>query len=297
MSDQEKPTPPVTEELKEKRLVGVKFRHAGKTYFFEAGRNEYCYGDMVIVETESGLSLARIITPVCLIPLTQCPKNLRQVLRKATRGDLERAEKNREREGRAFEFCQSRIHEHKLDMKLVRVEYLHDGSRAIFYYTAAQRVDFRELVKDLAHDLHTRIEMRQIGVRDESKLIGGLGSCGRVLCCASFLTEFASVSVKMVKDQNLAMNPAKVSGLCGRLMCCLAFEHCIYQELIGQMPRKGSSVETPEGKGRVVDLNPLSYSVTVALEEGIKNFKTDQVKEITPPPESDIPDELKKLEE
>jgi len=282
---------------KEKRLVGVKFRPAGKTYFFDVGAQEYCFGDRVIVETENGLVLARIITPVCSIPIAECPKDLKPVLRKANHNDMEREKKNREREKKAFGFCLSRIQEKKLEMKLVQVEFLHDGSRAIFYYTAAQRVDFRELVKDLALELHTRIEMRQIGVRDESKLVGGIGNCGRVLCCASFLTEFASVSVKMVKDQNLAMNPAKVSGVCGRLMCCLAYEHCIYQELIGRMPRRGSSVETPEGKGKVIDLNPLVHQVTVQLEEGIKNFKSEEVKEIAPPPEPEIPEELKKLEE
>jgi len=298
MSEQEKKNEQqtTTSTQGEKRLVGVKFRPASKTYFFNAGTQDYCYGDMVIVETENGIALARVVTPVCAIPAEQCPKDLKPVLRKATRADMEREKKNREREEIAFRFCETRIQDRKLDMKLVRVEYLHDGSRAIFYYTSAQRVDFRELVKDLAQELHTRIEMRQIGVRDESKLVGGLGNCGRALCCASFLTEFTSVSVKMVKDQNLAINPAKVSGLCGRLMCCLAYEHPLYQELLAKIPRKGSSVDTPDGKGKVVDLNPLANKVTVQFEEGIKTFKADQVKEIAPPPESEIPEEIKELE-
>ncbi len=296
MTDEIKKPEPDKNGPREKRLVGVKFRTAGRTYFFEARDQEFCFGDQVIVETENGSAMARIITPAFLIPLDQCPKDLKPVLRKANRNDLEREKKNREREERAYEYCVARIKERNVDMKLVRVEYLHDGSRVIFYYTAGQRVDFRDLVKDLAHDLHTRIEMRQIGVRDEAKLIGGLGNCGRGLCCASFLTEFASVSVKMVKDQNLAMNPAKVSGVCGRLMCCLAYEHCVYQELLGKMPRKGSAVDTPAGRGRVVDLNPLAHQVTVQLEDGQKNFKCEQVKEVAPPAEPEGPEDLKGLE-
>jgi cell fate regulator YaaT (PSP1 superfamily) len=209
---------------------------------------------------------------------------------------MERERKNRDREYQAYRTCMDRINQRNLDMKLVRVEYLHDGSRAIFYYTAEQRVDFRELVKDLAHELHTRIEMRQIGVRDESKLIGGLGNCGRILCCASFLTEFSPVSVRMAKDQCLAMNPAKVSGLCGRLMCCLSFEHPVYQELLNKMPKRGSSVDTPDGRGAVLDMNPILQTVLVQLADTIKNFKAAQVKEIAPPKEADIPEELKNLE-
>ena len=296
MSEQSQKPEPEKGGPREKRLVGIKFRTAGRTYFFDAREQECCFGDQVVVETENGSALARIITPVFALPLEQCPRDLKPVLRKANRADLERERKNREREDRAYDFCVARIKERNLDMKLVRVEYLHDGSRVIFYYTAAQRVDFRDLVKDLAHDLHTRIEMRQIGVRDESKLIGGLGNCGRPLCCASFLTEFASVSVKMVKDQNLAMNPAKVSGVCGRLMCCLAYEHCVYQELLAKMPRKGSKVDTPAGRGKVVDLNPLVHQVTVLLEDGQKNFPTEQVKEVAPPAEPEPAEELKELE-
>ncbi len=287
-----------TGEQKEKRLVGVKFKTAGKTYFFEAGSEELKFGDFVLVETEQGLAMARVVTPVFSLPVEQCPEDLKPVIRKATRADLEREKKNREREARAFEFCLERIKARGLNMKLVKVEYMHDGSRVIFYYTAEQRVDFRELVKDLAHKLHTRIEMRQIGVRDEAKLVGGIGNCGRVLCCASFLTEFNSVSVRMAKDQNLAMNPAKVSGVCGRLMCCLTFEHPLYQELLEKMPRKGSYVETPEGEGKVIELNPLFQRLTVEFEDGRqKSFPADQVKEIKPGEEEEMPEELKELEE
>jgi len=290
-------------EKKEKRLVGIKFHPAGKTYFFDALEHELCFSDPVIVETENGLAFARVVTPVCAFPREQCPPNLKPVVRKAGRTDMEREKKNREREADALKLCLERIKSRELNMKLVRVEYLHDGSRAIFYYTAEQRVDFRELVKDLAHELHTRIEMRQIGVRDESKLVGGIGNCGREVCCASFLTEFSPVSVKMAKDQCLAMNPSKVSGLCGRLICCLAFEHPLYQELLKGMPALGSVVETPEGKGKVLELNPIFQTVSVQLDEGIKKFPGSQVKELEPAPKpelaepAEVPEELKKLEE
>jgi cell fate regulator YaaT (PSP1 superfamily) len=298
MSDQQKQAPVKSSDDagREKRLVGVKFKNAGKTYFFDSCGLELCFSEPVIVETENGLAMARIVTPVFLIPLAQCPSDLKPVVRKASRSDLEREKKNREREAQAYRFCMVRIKGKNLEMKLVRVEYLHDGSRAIFYYTADQRVDFRDLVKDLAHELHTRIEMRQIGVRDESKMIGGLGNCGRILCCASFLTEFSPVSVRMAKDQCLAMNPAKVSGICGRLMCCLSYEHPIYQELMKKMPKRGSAVDTPDGKGTVLDLNPILQTVLVQLEETIKNYKADQVKEIAPPREAEIPEEIKNLE-
>jgi len=296
MTEEQKNRPTTTDGQKEKRLVGAKFRCAGKTYFFESGSLELCFGDSVIVETENGLAMARIVTPVFSIPNEQCPKELKPVIRKATYGDMDRERKNRERERQAFALCLDRIKSRNLDMKLVKVEYLHDGSRSIFYYTAEQRVDFRDLVKDLAHELHTRIEMRQIGVRDESKLVGGLGNCGRIVCCASFLTEFSPVSVRMAKDQCLAMNPAKVSGVCGRLMCCLSFEHPVYQELLAKMPKRGSSVETPDGKGVVLDLNPLLKTVLVQLEESLKNYQADQVREIAPPAEHEIPEELKNLE-
>ena len=283
----------------EKRLVGVKFKPAGKTYFFSAENQELNFGDWVLVETEMGLAMARVVTPVFSLPAQQCPKDLKPVVRKASRSDFERDRKNREREKKAFEFCLERIKARGLNMKLVRVEYMHDGSRAIFYYTAEQRVDFRELVKDLARQLHTRIEMRQIGVRDEAKLIGAVGNCGRVVCCASFLTEFSPVSVRMAKDQNLAMNPAKVSGVCGRLMCCLTFEHPLYQELLEKMPQKGSYVSTPEGEARVVELNPLFQRVTVEFEDGRqKSFPADEIKELIPAGEEpEIPEELKELEE
>jgi cell fate regulator YaaT (PSP1 superfamily) len=284
------------EPARERRLVGVKFRTAGKTYFFDSCGLELVYSEPVIVETENGLALGKVATACFTIPVEQCPPDLKPVVRKASRSDLERERKNRERENQAFRACQAKIRQRGLEMKLVRVELLHDGSRAIFYYTADQRVDFRELVKDLAHELHTRIEMRQIGVRDESKLVGGLGNCGRILCCASFLTDFSPVSVRMAKDQCLAMNPSKVSGLCGRLMCCLSYEHPVYQELLGKMPKRGSSVDTPEGKGTVLDLNPILQTVLVQLPETVKNFQAVQVKEIAPPKESAIPEELKNLE-
>jgi cell fate regulator YaaT (PSP1 superfamily) len=254
------------------RAVGVKFQRACKTYFFNAGILQFNIGEHVIVETDRGLGLARVVTPVVEIDATNVPGELKRVIRKANWNDLERDRKNKDRETEALRLCVERIQSHNLPMKLVRVEYLHDASKAVFFFTAEQRVDFRELVKDLARQLHTRIEMRQIGVRDESKIVGGLGPCGREVCCSTFLTDFSPVSVRMAKDQNLAMNPSKVSGLCGRLMCCLSFEHQLYQELVRSMPKKGKNLRCDAGCCRVIDLNILSAKVLVELESGKTMF-------------------------
>ncbi|MFO8056453.1 MAG: stage 0 sporulation family protein [bacterium] len=250
------------------KLVGVKFRQADKTYYFYAGPLRFHIGEKVIVETDRGLGIARIVTPVFEADPAEAPKGLKKVIRKANWNDLERDEKNRVREEEAANLCNRKIAERGLGMKLVKVEYLHDASKAIFYFTAEHRVDFRDLVKDLARQLHTRIEMRQIGVRDETKLLGGIGPCGRNVCCASFLTDFSPVSVRMAKDQNLAMNPAKVSGLCGRLMCCLSFEHELYSKLVKTMPKKGKKMVCSHGPCRVIDLNILARKVLVEIESG-----------------------------
>jgi len=249
-------------------LVGVKFKRAGKTYTFNAVSLRFSIGEQVIVETDRGLGLARVVTPGAQVASKDLAGDIKRVIRKANWNDFERDRKNKEREKEAQHLCVERILQRGLNMKLVRVEYLHDASKAIFYFTAEQRVDFRDLVKDLARQLHTRIEMRQIGVRDEAKICGGIGPCGRVVCCMTFLTEFSPVSVRMAKDQNLAMNPAKVSGLCGRLMCCLAYEHKLYVENIKGMPKKGKQVSCKYGPCRVIDLNILCRQALCELESG-----------------------------
>jgi cell fate regulator YaaT (PSP1 superfamily) len=251
-----------------RRLVGIKFKVAGKTHFFDAGPLLFNIGEMVVVESDKGLGMGRVVTLVREVPAERVPPDTRRIIRRANWNDLERQRKNREREIDAFTHCLERIKERNLDMKLIRVEYLHDASKAIFYYTAQQRVDFRELVKDLAHRLHTRIEMKQIGVRDEAKLVGGLGNCGRHLCCSTFLSDFTPVSVRMAKDQNLAMNPAKVSGVCGRLMCCLAYEYETYEDMLSHLPKKGRWVLCPKGRGRIIDINIFTKKAQVILEDG-----------------------------
>ncbi|MCK4739504.1 MAG: stage 0 sporulation family protein [Deltaproteobacteria bacterium] len=206
-------------------VTGVRFKKASKVYNFNAGEIELKYGDMVIVEVEKGIGLARVVVAPEPKPIAEATQRLKSIVRKADAVDLERSEFNKEREQTALVICKKKILKYKLSMKLVSVEYLFDSSKAIFYFTSEARVDFRELVKDLAGTLFTRIEMRQIGVRDEAKLTGGIGSCGRELCCSSFLGEFEPVTVRMAKEQNIALNPLKISGVCGRLMCCLGFEY------------------------------------------------------------------------
>ena len=261
--------PPETQPAPATRnLVGVKYRNAGKTFYFDAGPLMFRIGELVIVETDKGLGLARVVSPVEPKPAAEVPPDTKRVIRKANWNDLERDRKNKERQADAFRFCTDRIRERRLPMKLIQVEYFHDASKAIFYFFAEQRVDFRELVKDLAHHLHTRIEMKQIGVRDEAKIMGGVGNCGEPVCCNTFLSEFAPVSVRMAKDQNLAMNPTKVSGLCGRLMCCLAYEHGHYQEALRSLPRKGKRVQCAHGICRVTDCNIFKQTVMVETPEG-----------------------------
>lgn len=212
------------------KVVGVRFRRACKIYDFDSNGLDLKPDDIVIVEVEKGMGLGRIVNvPKEIDPSSVVQRQLKKVIRKADQVDLERNGYNTDRETEAFRVCRERIAHYKLPMKLIRVEYLFDSSKAIFYFTSETRVDFRELVKDLAAGFHTRIEMRQIGVRDEAKMIGGIGPCGRELCCAGFLPDFGPVTIKMAKEQNLALNPAKISGICGRLMCCLSYEHEMYK--------------------------------------------------------------------
>lgn len=245
------------------RIVKIQFHAAEKLYDFIAGTLELKQGDKVIVETDRGRSMAIVATPPAEIPDGVAPESLKSILRKATPADLEAAERNRAREKETHIFCQNKIAERNLEMKLVKVEYAFDGSKAVFYFTADGRIDFRDLVKDLAQHFHTRIEMRQIGVRDEAKIVGGLGICGRELCCSAFLRDFAPVSVKMAKEQNLALNPTKISGQCGRLLCCLGYEFDTYCELRKGLPKCGKHMKCGDAEGEVVKVNTLARSYTI----------------------------------
>jgi len=252
------------------RIVSIKFRDAGKQYDFNAHSLELARGAQVVVETDRGRALGKVVVPPREIPRTDAPEGIKSVLRIASEDDMALSRTNAAREGEAFSFCQKRIQERKMEMKLVRAEYLFDGSKIIFYFTADGRVDFRELVKDLAHHFHTRIEMRQIGVRDEAKLTGGIGICGRELCCCTFLTEFTPVSVKMAKEQGLALNPTKISGQCGRLLCCLSYEFETYCSMKKCLPKCGRKVQVEGGEGEIVEQNVLAQTVTVRLGDGKK---------------------------
>lgn len=231
------------------KVVGVRFKKACKVYDFDSNGLELKPGEMVIVEVERGLGLGMAVYTPREVDQATVNRQLKKVVRKADTVDLERNGFNTERENEAFRICREKIVQYKLPMKLIRVEYLFDSSKAIFYFTSETRVDFRELVKDLAAGFHTRIEMRQIGVRDEAKMIGGLGPCGRELCCSGFLSDFEPVTIKMAKEQNLALNPVKISGICGRLMCCLSYEHGMYKEEKKAKKDKEKSDREKGGKG------------------------------------------------
>jgi cell fate regulator YaaT (PSP1 superfamily) len=250
------------------RIVPLKFQQAGRQYKFNALSLELKAGDKVIVETDRGRAMATVVIPPREIPDNEAPEGLKNILRTATEEDLALAETNTSREKDAYRHCVERIKARKLEMKLVRAEYAFDGSKIIFYFTADGRIDFRELVKDLAHYFHTRIEMRQIGVRDEAKLVGGLGICGRELCCSSFLTQFNPVSVKMAKEQGLALNPTKISGQCGRLLCCLGYEFETYTQLKKGMPKQGKKVMWQDRECEVTHQNILRQQITLRDREG-----------------------------
>ncbi|MFH1134541.1 MAG: stage 0 sporulation family protein [Pseudomonadota bacterium] len=249
------------------KVVGIRFRDGGKIYYFDSGNLVLNLGAQVLVKTEQGVGLGVVATTTRTFQ-PEGEEELKKVLRMANEDDLWQHEKNVAREKFAFEFCLERIKARQMEMKLVATEVLFDGSKIIFYYTAEGRVDFRALVKDLVSKFRTRIEMRQIGVRHEAKMIGGLGCCGRELCCAAFLNEFAPVSVKMAKEQNLSLNPAKISGVCGRLMCCLTYEYATYMELKRGLPKLGKRVTTEKGEGKVVRQNIMERVSIVALADG-----------------------------
>ncbi len=264
------------------KIVGVRFRKAGKIYYFDPCSRWYDADQKVIVETARGLEIGEVAIIAKNVPETELVLPLKKVLRPAGEADLLQHEENLSREAEALEKCQTLILRHGLEMKLVGVEYTFDRGKIIFYFTADGRVDFRELVKDLATVFRTRIELRQIGVRDEAKIRGGIGSCGRSFCCASFLDEFAPVSIRMAKGQNLSLNPNKISGVCGRLMCCLRFEMDTYAEARTVLPTKGDPVITPDGEGRVEEASARKKTVRVKLCEGgkIRQFPLEEVEQI-----------------
>ncbi len=248
------------------KVIGVRFRTAGKVYFFSPGKYEIKTGDKVIVETARGVEFGSVVAGIREVEDEKIAQTLKSVMRIATEEDIRKEEKNREKEKEAFEICKDKIRKHGLDMKLIDAEYTFDNNKVLFYFTADGRIDFRELVKDLASVFRTRIELRQIGVRDETKIRGGIGICGRPLCCHTYLTEFAPVSIKMAKEQNLSLNPSKISGVCGRLMCCLNNEEETYEELNKTLPSNGDHVTTPEGlKGDVQAVNVLRQMVRVVV--------------------------------
>ena len=248
-------------------VISVRFRSGSKTYYFDPGELTIHAGDDVVVETAQGPEFAQCVEGNHEVSDDAVVKPLRNVLRAATDNDRHTAAYNRSREKEAFDICQKKILQHGLEMKLVRVECSFDGSKILFFFTADGRVDFRELVKDLAGVFRSRIELRQIGVRDEAKMLGGLGICGRPFCCASYMDEFVPVSIKMAKTQNLSLNPTKISGTCGRLMCCLKYEQDAYEEAIKRMPKAESFVVTPDGPGNVSDINILKETVNVRLDD------------------------------
>jgi len=260
-------------------VVGVRFKKAGKIYYFDPGELELNIGEGVIVETARGIEYGKVVVGPLRVDENEVVAPLKKVIRKATSEDQQVLEVNKEKEKRAFQICMEKIAQHELPMKLVGVEQTFDGNKIIFYFTAEGRIDFRELVKDLAAVFRTRIELRQIGVRDEAKMIGGLGCCGRELCCATWLTDFASVSIKMAKEQNLSLNPAKISGVCGRLMCCLKYENEVYEAAKEGFPSMGSWVVTPDGEGKVVGSNIFRHRVSVELKESklVKEYPREEV--------------------
>ncbi|UTR06527.1 stage 0 sporulation family protein [Alkalihalobacillus sp. LMS6] len=248
-------------------VVGVRFKKAGKIYYFSPGSLQISGDEAVIVETSRGVEYGKIVVSPKFVDEQDVVLPLKQVIRLATAEDTLIVKENREATREAIDVCTQKIIEHKLDMKLVDVEYTFDRNKVLFYFTADGRIDFRELVKDLAAIFRTRIELRQIGVRDEAKLLGGIGPCGRMLCCSTFLGDFEPVSIKMAKDQNLSLNPAKISGLCGRLMCCLKYENDTYEDAKKEMPDIGKKIATPDGTGKVIGLNLLDRVVQVQLLE------------------------------
>lgn len=282
------------------KVVGVRFKKAGKIYYFDPADMNIQKDTYVVVETARGIEFGECVIGIKEISEKDIVAPLKSVLRIATEEDINKHFKNKDKEKDAFDICLKKIQEHELTMKLIDVEYTFDNNKVIFYFTADGRVDFRELVKDLATIFKTRIELRQIGVRDEAKMLGGLGPCGRPMCCSTFLGDFASVSIKMAKEQNLSLNPTKISGICGRLMCCLNYEQSTYEDIRKRMPKVGSIVKTSEGTGEVFSNNTVKESIKVKIRKGeeeiLKEFKIENVELIKGHYEDSIDDDDIKLE-
>ncbi|OIJ17567.1 stage 0 sporulation protein [Anaerobacillus alkalilacustris] len=260
------------------QVVGVRFKKAGKIYYFSPEDIDVQKGELVIVETARGIEYGKVVIGKKIVDDQDVVFPLKKVVRIANENDKTTVEENKVAAKEAFEVCLEKIQEHNLDMKLVDVEYTFDRNKVLFYFTADGRIDFRELVKDLAAIFRTRIELRQIGVRDEAKMLGGIGPCGRILCCSSFLGDFEPVSIKMAKDQSLSLNPTKISGLCGRLMCCLKYENDNYENAKQELPDIGKTIQTVHGKGRVIGLNILEKLVQVELvDERIMEYTIDEL--------------------
>ncbi len=289
-----------------KKIIGVKFKKPGKIYFFDPGDLKISKNDNVIVETTMGEEIGVVIVPNREIEESKLTTPLKKVMRIATKEDLDSQMKYKSKEPEAFRICKEKIKKYKLDMNLIDVEYKFDGSKILFYFTADGRIDFRELVKDLASVFRTRIELRQIGVRDEVKRIGGNGVCGRELCCCTFLNNFETVSIKMAKEQNIALNPSKISGNCGRLMCCLKYEQDVYSEKLSRLPKVGALVKTEAGEGTVEGVEVLKEVLKVKIKDGddytYKKFDAKDVKVIKDSKNNNVIDEeekqnLKELQE
>ncbi len=286
------------------KITGVTFKEGGKVYYFSPGKERYKEGMGVIVETTRGVEYATVVIPFGEVPDEKLVSPLKPITRIATPKDKETHRKNLERKDDALKTVAEKIKKHNLDMKLIDCEFTFDGAKAIFYYSAPQRVDFRELVKDLSQVFKMRIELRQVGIRDEIKMIGGLAPCGRECCCASCMPEFKKVSIKMAKNQGLSLNPSKISGLCGRLMCCLSYENEYYADACKKMPKIGAEVTTPDGKGTVVSANMIKMQVRVRIDDKEKDIFTyhdypvEQIKFKAPAQrekEEEVPDDLKDI--
>ncbi len=266
------------------KVIGVRFRTAGKVYFFDPGENDIKKGDHVIVETVRGVEYGHVVMGPRMVEEEEVVQPLKQVIRVATKEDDDTEAENKVKEKEAFDICVEKVKKHGLEMKIIDVEYTFDNNKVLFYFTADGRIDFRELVKDLASVFKTRIELRQIGVRDETKILGGYGICGRPLCCSSYLSDFAPVSIKMAKEQNLSLNPTKISGTCGRLMCCLKNEEETYEYLNSKLPNVGDTVTTDDGiKGEVSSINVIRQTVKLIItlendEKEVREYDVDRLK-------------------
>ena len=267
----------VSPENEQIEVIGICFKEGGKTYYFAPNGNVAKSSDYAIVETARGLEFGRVCATNKLVSTKDVVPPLKPVVRIATKDDIKKREEIKKKESDAIRICQQKVASHELEMKLIEAEYTFDMSKLTFYFTADGRIDFRELVKDLASTFKTRIELRQIGIRDETKFMGGLGVCGRQFCCSSFLPDFVQVSIKMAKEQNLSLNSSKISGACGRLMCCLRYEHEAYQEEIKLTPPVDSTVKTADGVGTVVEISPIKGTVKVLINENVKTYHRDDV--------------------